>query len=172
MIVALRSVCVAVGALLLAVVTAHALGYLWVASESVPPGLWRKVSDPIERGSVIAFCPPDQTRFKAGRDAGFVPSGFCPGRLPRLVKPVAAVAGDVVEIGEEGFRVNGVLLPNTRPIEGRLAPLQPYSPGPRLVRDGEVWLVSTYNRRSWDSRYYGPVRITDLESAVRPVWTY
>ena len=173
MIVVLRIVCVAVGALLLAVAAAHALGYLWVASESVPPGLWRKVSEPIGRGSVVVFCPPDEPRFRAGRDAGFVPSGFCPGRLPRLVKPVAAGAGDVIEIGNEGLRVNGVLLPNTRPIEAPdLELLRPYSSGRYLVQDGEIWLVSTYNRRSWDSRYYGPVRITDLESAVRPVWNY
>ena len=173
MTVVLRVVCGAVGALVLAVVAAHALGYLWVASESVPPGLWRKVSEPIGRGSVVAFCPPDEPRFRAGREAGFLPSGFCPGRLPRLVKPVAAVAGDVVEIGNEGFRVNGRLLPNTRPIEVRpLELLRPYSPGRHVVHDGEIWLVSTYNRRSWDSRYYGPVRVTDLESAVRPVWSY
>lgn len=173
MMLVVRVVSLAAGAVLLTVVIAHALGYVWVASESVPPGLWRKVSSPMERGSVVAFCPPDEPRFRVGRDAGFVPSGFCPGGLPRLVKPVAAVAGDFIEIGNEGFRVNGVLLPNTRPVEvPRLELLRPFSSGRYVVRDGEVWLVSTFNRRSWDSRYYGPVRMTDLESAVRPVWTY
>ena len=171
MTLAVRVACLAVGGLLLAVAAAHALGFVWVASESVPPGLWRKVSEPIQRGSVVAFCPPDEPRFRAGRDAGFVPSGFCPGRLPRLVKPVAAVAGDLIEIGNGGIRVNGVLLPNTRPLDLRnLDPLRPYPPGRYVGRAGEIWLVSTYNRRSWDSRYYGPVRITDLESAVRPIW--
>ncbi len=170
MIILLRFVCVGLIAVLLVVTVAQTFGLVWVASESVPPGLWRKVSDRIERGSVVVFRPPNESRFRAGREAGFVPSGFGPGRLPRLVKPVAAVAGDVVEIEDDGIRVNGVLLLNTRPIEVRSELLTPYPPGRYVVREGEAWLVSIYSARSWDSRYYGPVRMTDLESAVRPVW--
>ncbi len=173
MTVVVRVVCVGVASVLVAVAGAHALGFVWVASESVPPGLWRKVSSPIERGAFVTFCAPNEPRFRAGRDAGFVPAGSCPGHLPRLVKPVAALAGDVIEIGTDGICVNGILLPNTRPIEARqLDWLRPYSPGRYVVREGDAWLVSTYNPRSWDSRYYGPVRITDLTSVVRPVWTY
>ena len=44
--------------------------------------------------------------------------------------------------------------------------------GKRQVGTDEVWLFGFNNRRSWDSRYFGPVPSGALRGAVQPVLTW
>lgn len=158
----------------LLVVAARERGFLWVATASVPRGLWRATPGRLDHGAVVVLCPPNERRFQAAREAGYVPGGWCPGNLPPFVKPVAALPGDTVELSAEGVRVNGgPILANSRPLPSTngTAALRPMPAGRYTVGADEVWLVSEYHPRSWDSRYYGPVPIRNVTAVAQPVWT-
>ena len=49
--------------------------------------------------------------------------------------------------------------------------LAPYRRGPRRLEAGEIWLHSPYEVRSWDSRYFGPVPISNIKYHVAPLLT-
>ena len=89
-----------------------------------------------------------------------------------LLKPIVAVAGDRVVLSSEGMRVNGRLLPKTAPLFHDVAgrSLHPWPFGTYVVEEGVVWVASTYNRGSYDSRYMGPISISQIRARLRPVW--
>jgi conjugative transfer signal peptidase TraF len=92
--------------------------------------------------------------------------------VERLGKRVAAVAGDTVETDAEGVRINGFLIPGSPPLatdsHGRKLPRPD---GWIVVRPGELFLLATDNRRSFDSRYFGPVTVTNLV-VVEPLFPH
>jgi conjugative transfer signal peptidase TraF len=135
---------------------------LWInLSPSLPLGVYRPTGAPVTRGAIVVVCLPLAIgRF--ARERGYLGYGPCPGNVERLGKRVAAVAGDTVETGAEGVRINGFLIPASRRLErdsrGRLLPVAARR---TVVRPGELFLLATDNRRSFDSRYFGPVAVTD-----------
>jgi conjugative transfer signal peptidase TraF len=135
---------------------------LWInLSPSLPLGVYRPTGAPVTRGAIVVVCLPLAIgRF--ARERGYLGYGPCPGNVERLGKRVAAVAGDTVETGAEGVRINGFLIPASRRLErdsrGRLLPVAARR---TVVRPGELFLLATDNRRSFDSRYFGPVAVPD-----------
>lgn len=153
---------------------AWASGYRINTTSSVPLGVYRIEGAPKGRGQIVAYCPPDTAPFRMARDRGFVMGGMaCPGGYRPIFKPIAAIAGDVVTIGPDGASVNGTPLPNTKPkakdAEGR--PLPRIATGRYRVMPGQVWLLSTYNPRSFDGRYFGAVPAHGIVGVARPVFT-
>jgi conjugative transfer signal peptidase TraF len=127
-------------------------------SVSLPVGLYRVSAE----GSFVEFCPADQG-LSAQRH--YRTKGVCPDGAAPLLKPVAARPGDEVVASSAGATVNGRLLPNTCPLsrdsEGR--PLGHWPFGRYTMAPKTLWVASSYNARSYDSRYLGPI----AESAVR-----
>ena len=104
----------------------------------------------------------------------YLGAGSCPDGSEPVVKVLAAVAGDRVEVTADAVLVNGVRLPHSRPLDrdrgGR--ELLPFAAGEHRLEPGEVWLYSPYQERSWDSRYFGPVRIENVTTIVEPLVTF
>jgi integrase/recombinase XerD len=48
--------------------------------------------------------------------------------------------------------------------------LHPWPFGVYVVEDGAVWVASTYNRGGYDSRYMGPINISQIRARLRPLW--
>ena len=103
------------------------------------------------------------------------PLGACRDGSLRVLKQVAALPGDRVEVAARGVLVNGKLLPGTAPLsrdsQGR--PLPRFPPGPHRLGPGELWLLSGHIPNSWDSRYYGPVERAGVVSRMVlavPLW--
>ena len=164
---------VAVGVFLLVYVGPQALGLRINTSTSMPRGLYRSVGGSTRPGVSAAVClPPAVSRFGMGRH--YLGAGSCPDGAEPVVKVVAAVEGDVVEVTPVAVLVNGYALPNSRPLDrdrgGR--ELAAYLRGPQRLEPGEVWLHSPYEARSWDSRYFGPVRVECVTTLVQPVLTF
>jgi type IV secretory pathway protease TraF len=90
-----------------------------------------------------------------------------------LIKPVVARAGDVVKFSSQGISVNGSLIKNTAPLylDGANRPLTHWEFGVYRVVQGEVWVASTYNYGSYDSRYFDPVRISSIRNRLCLIWT-
>jgi conjugative transfer signal peptidase TraF len=140
------------------------------ATPSLPLGLYKETTD--GRAPLIEFCPQEPYgRFAAGR--GYRSIGNCPDGAGPLMKPVIASAGDVVDISIRGIAVNGVLLPNTAPRakDSKGRPMQPWPYGQYQVPSGLVWVASSYNPWSFDSRYFGPIPTGIIRSRLKPFLT-
>jgi conjugative transfer signal peptidase TraF len=139
---------------------------------SMPKGLWHvQPVATVHRGDTVVVCaPPLET--SEGLERGYIGAGGCPGGSEPLLKPVAAVAGDVVSVGRDVVAVNGQALPDVVPLTHDSAgrPLFGVAPGNYRVRDGEVWVVSSHVPNSWDSRYWGAVSLAGIQGRAEPVW--
>ncbi len=163
------------GFLTLSVVGLYVAGYRMTVTPSLPRGIYKQSSvEPgeLQRGQIVSFCPPDTGIFRKAKRRGYIPSGHCPGSYMPLFKPVVAVAGDRVEVTVQGIKVNGKLLRNSeihlQDQHHRLMPV--ISEGKYIVKPGYVWLVSTYNSQSFDSRYFGAVSVERIIGVMRPVY--
>lgn len=155
----------------LAAFFAGTLGVRLNVSASVPIGLYWISSSPEAR--FAEFCPPEPFGSMSVDRAYRRRSAGCPDHGESLLKPIIARSGDLVEVNPDGIRVNGSLIPNTRPkphdAMGR--PLSSWPVGSYHVASATVWVASSYNPRSFDSRYFGPIRVRDIKNRLRPLWT-
>ncbi len=140
---------------------------------SIAPGFYRTTRD--VNTLLIAFCPSgDAERESIMR--GYRPRGMqCPDHYAAILKPIAARAGDIVTVTKQGIGLNGgPLLPNTQQFEkdSQKHSMHPWPQGTYHVAPGTIWVVSTYCKYSYDSRYYGPIKLTDVIAHVKPLWTF
>ena len=131
-------------------------------SPSMPRGVY--LLGPIATpnvGDMVAACIPVGELARLSRRRDYLPSSErCASGLSPVLKPVVAVAGDTVAIDDEGTRINGVLLPNSRVYDTDTQGLPiTHLPVPWIKRldAGEYFLLANYVARSLDSRYYGPL---------------
>lgn len=90
-----------------------------------------------------------------------------------MLKKVFGMPGDRVVISKDGVTVNGRLIRNSKldtldPAGRRL----PRFRMDRTLSQGQVFLMSDYNRRSFDGRYFGPIKESNIISVVRPLFTW
>jgi conjugative transfer signal peptidase TraF len=139
-------------------------------SYSLPLGVYVKTGD--AHAPLIEFCPAQPFAAESSERGYRIRGNACPDGAVPLLKPVVAVAGDVVVLAADGMRVNGRLLPKTAPLfrdrVGRI--LHPWPYGSYRVAKGTVWVASTYNRGSYDSRYMGPIQTRQIRARLRPLW--
>lgn len=147
-------------------------GFRWNMTASVPLGLYRVTNDPNAR--YVEVCPQGiAEQLSTQRNYRPKGRGCSDGFLPML-KPVAAKPGDTVVSSARFFTVNGKPLPNTRfyQFDGGHRPM-PHAPyGTFTVAPQTLWLLSTYNDHSFDSRYFGPISEKEVIGYAEPVWTY
>jgi conjugative transfer signal peptidase TraF len=147
------------------------LGIRFNLTPSLPRGLYI-ISDR-SSANLVEFCPDGAAAAislsRRYRNAGVCPDGGAP-----LLKPAVAFPGDQLEVSVDGIRVNGQMLPNSA---GRFKdhlqrPLHPWPYGTYRVAPGTVWVVSSFNIYSFDSRYYGPIPESSIRHRLRPLWTF
>jgi conjugative transfer signal peptidase TraF len=139
-------------------------------SYSLPLGIYIRTDD--SHAQLVEFCPVQPFAAESSERGYRTRGSACPDGAVPLLKPVVAVAGDVVVLAADGIRVNGKLLPKTAPLlrDGAGRSLHPWPFGSYLVEEGTVWVASTYNRGSYDSRYMGPIRSGQIRAGLRPLW--
>lgn len=153
-----------------------AVGARLCLSPSAPAGLYLPTSEPLGAGTWVQLCLPEPI-VSFGRARGYHPDGWppasCPDGSAAVLKRVAALPGDLVEVREEGLVVNGRLLPRTgpQPLDSHHRPLPRLAGLRQRVPDGRCWVYSDTVPNSWDSRYYGPVPLTSILTAMRPLVT-
>jgi conjugative transfer signal peptidase TraF len=131
-------------------------------------------NDPIEKGALVIFCPTDTDIFRQAKERGYIGAGFCPGGTGHMIKKIMAAKNDAVEFSGKGVLVNGALLANSKPMdrdaEGR--PILPAKNAITALDDHTVLLMSDYNPKSFDARYFGLMDKSQVISVVRPVWVW
>jgi conjugative transfer signal peptidase TraF len=140
-------------------------------SGSVPIGWYRvhprarrtgSLSHSLPVGSIVLVPLPAEAAALAAR------RGYLPLNVP-LLKPVGAVAPQEVCITDGVVRIDGVSVAAVLRADRLGRPLPFWRPCRRL-RPGELFLLSTNNPASFDSRYFGPVRASTVLGVARPVW--
>lgn len=150
--------------------TLGAFGIRINTSPSLPLGLYMVTSDP--KAPLVEFCPAEPYGSLAA-SRGYRQRGSCPDGASPLMKPIVAQAGDFVSVTESGLIVNGTCLPNTaaRTSDTSGRPMRQWPVGTYRVTPGTVWVASSCNPRSFDSRYFGPVAVASITAHLRPLLT-
>lgn len=158
---------------LLAIVVVTWLAGLRVnVSGSMPIGLYHVSRGAPAKGAMVLACLPESVAVFA-RSRGYVPSGRCPGATAPIGKMVLAMAGDSVQVTDTGLIVNGEQVQNTKPlaVDGSSRPIPRFPDGTYVVGADEIWLYSPYSKRSFDSRYFGPLPLNCVLSRVSRLLT-
>ena len=140
---------------------------------SLPVGFYVASRGAPVRGALVLACLPPRAAALA-KERGYVPHGDeCPGSMMPIGKSVLAVGGDTVTVTPSGLLVNGAPVPNSRPLaedrNGR--PLPRLLVGRYVVGPGELWVLSSYSRLSFDSRYFGAIQVCQVRAGLRRLWT-
>ena len=151
------------------------LGLIFNYTHSVPFGIYREIADPASTphnpAPYVFFCPDVRWQSMKGQPNYRDPMRSCPDGFSPLIKPVIAWPGDIVETSAAGIVVNGQPLSNTATINrdstGRQ--LHPFPAGTYRVQKEELWVVSSFSPRSFDSRYFGPIPLRSVHSWIRPL---
>jgi len=99
------------------------------------------------------------------------PMRTCPDGFSPLIKPVVAWPGDIVLVSADGISVNGHMLKNSEPIslDSKGEQLRAFATGEYRVGPRELWVISSFSPRSFDSRYFGPIPLKSVHSWLRPL---
>lgn len=134
-------------------------------SDSVPRG-WYGVR-PIESlhvgGIVLARLPAQAAALAAQRR-------YLPDRIP-LLKRIGAMSPQEVCVQDRVVFIDGVPVASALPTDwlGRRLPTLGLC---RVLHPDELFLLSTTNRASFDSRYFGPVTTSAVIGIAEPIWTW
>lgn len=136
-------------------------------SASVPRGIYLKQHEgKIKRGSLVLVCPSEKAIWRlVAQSRSVVRGSGCGGTLAPLIKEIAAVEGDTVEVTTGGVVLNGTLRTGTalRSFSSRGEPLPKASSG--KIVPGELFLLGA-SPESLDSRYFGTVPIQDVKGVL------
>ncbi len=143
-----------------------------VMTRSVPRGLYRETAPAWQRGALVEFCLCAEVGNLARR-RGYVGDGPCPGGVGPVVKFIAGVAGDAVDVEPWHVAINGRRLEHSGRLEhdgeGRPVPHVPV--GSLVLGPRELWLHSGYHPRGLDSRLCGPVGHWQVLGGLEAIWT-
>jgi conjugative transfer signal peptidase TraF len=138
---------------------------IYNASDSAPRGWYR--TDPPESFHVGSFV---LTRLPVAAAALAAERHYLPEGIP-LLKRIGAMSPQTVCIRDRMVSIDGVLSATARSIDWVSRPLPVWAQCRRL-RDDELFLLSTTNTASFDSRYFGPVSMSAVIGIAQPLWTW
>lgn len=124
-------------------------------------------------GDVVLACATDANIVDLAMSRGYLLAGPCRGHSSMLVKRVAAVGGDHVQVTALGVLVNGKEWPSSKPLvvdpSGR--PLPVIFPLERTLDPEEVLLMSDNAPMAFDGRYFGFTPRRDVLHVLKPLLT-
>ncbi|MDD5706002.1 MAG: conjugative transfer signal peptidase TraF [Kiritimatiellae bacterium] len=152
----------------------YAIGIRVNTSRSIPLGLYQVSDGAVARNAYVMFCPPQLGVFEEARRRHYIQAGLCPGGYGYMMKKVMGLASDVVEVADDGVRVNGRLLRFSVPLNVDKAgrPLPRLRTGRFRLGDAELLLMTDVNPASFDGRYFGPVGRSQVVAVVAPLLTW
>ena len=137
---------------------------VWNATASVPTGLYAiRGRASLHVGERVAILPPPALR-RLLAERGYLPTG-----IP-LLKRIAAVSGQRVCRFGHGVTINGTYVAAAR-ARDRLGRTLPAWFGCRTLLSAELFVMNPAAPDSFDGRYFGVLRMTDVIGRATPVWT-
>ena len=139
-------------------------GFVINYTDSLPEGVYRlyPVTE-INLNTLIAIDVPEPYKDMVYGRGWLIRGGI-------LIKPVAAMSGDRIDINDSKLYINGRYFGPVFKQDLQGLPLPGVSGSYELKKDG-LFLASPY-ARSFDSRYFGPVTKDSILAEAKPVWTF
>lgn len=156
---------IGLAALLMPLAIPNRVQLVYNPSDSVPRG-WYRIgpADSLQIGSIVlARLPAPAAALASQRD--YLPAG-----IP-LLKRIGAVAPQRVCVDGISVRIDGLAAAAVMRADGHGRPLSAWQQCRRLAH-GELFLLSSTNPASFDSRYFGPIRASDGIRGAQPIWTW
>lgn len=150
-------------------------GFRLNVTPSMPRGIYRLIPGSLRRGDMAAFCLDGPWAQLAAR-RGYVASGQCQSGIRPLIKNLAAIPGDGLEISDYGITVlaqdgkGHFWLAPAQSEDGHGRPLPASDLRAGLVPDGMALLLSGHPG-GFDGRYFGLVPIETLKR-IKTVLTF
>ena len=156
---------IGLAALLMPLVIPNRVQLVYNPSDSVPRGWYRIApADSLQVGSIVlARLPAPAAVLAAQRD--YLPAG-----IP-LLKRIGAVAPQRVCVDGTSVRIDEVSVAAVMRADGRDRPLLAWQQCRHLTR-GELFLLSSTNPASFDSRYFGPIPASEVIGSAQSLWTW
>ncbi len=156
---------IGLAALLMPLAIPNRVQIVYNPSDSMPRGWYRiRPVDSLQLGSIVlARLPAPAAALAAQR--GYLPSG-----IP-LLKRIGAVAPQRVCVEGATVRIDDVAVATVMRTDGRGRSLLAWQQCRRLAH-GELFLLSNTHPTSFDSRYFGPIRASDVIGSAQPMWTW
>ncbi|NDV26905.1 conjugative transfer signal peptidase TraF [Desulfovibrio sp. JC010] len=147
----------------------HELGFRCNFTDSMPHGIYQIVPGKPDRHDLVTFSlAEDNPYFQISLERHYLGLN---GNRP-LLKTLAGLPGDSVEISAEGVRVNSKLLPRTKAKtcdrHGRQLPIFLKS---TVIPSAKGLALSTYTENSFDGRYFGLVDMDQVRRVI-PILTF
>ena len=107
-----------------------------------------------QKGDLVLVCPPKNKQFKINYHDYLKHNNMCSTETIGLLKKIVATKDDIVEVGNV-VKINGIKIKNSSVrnfdhIGKKLYPCY----GKHKITQNSVWVMSDYNDRSFDSRYF------------------
>ena len=135
------------------------------ASASAPRGwYWVSHTSHIRAGDVVLA--PLPTSIAALADARH----YLPSSVP-IIKRVGAIGAGHVCIRGSWVLIDSIIVAQLLSRDGAGRPLLAWH-GCRTLLRGELFLINTANRASFDSRYFGPIPEASVLGVARALWTW
>lgn len=137
----------------------------------MPRGIYWRETGKIHRGDFVAFCL-NKKHQQSGLDRGYLINGTrCQFSEP-LIKKVIAVPGDNIILSSQFIIVNSKFLSyQTLSTDSQNRPLEAYPAGV-YTNTKDYWVIGTDSKRSWDSRYFGPIPQKSILWKIKPLLVY
>lgn len=136
-------------------------------SSSLPIGIYLSIPGfGVRNGDIVAYYADDSV-YNFAREHHYLADGL---EKTYFIKHVAT-PGHTYEITEHGFFVDNFYIGDIAKSDHQGNPLPQLNLGHYVVQPGEV-MTYTSNTHSFDSRYFGPVKISQIETRVIPLLTF
>lgn len=145
---------------------------------SYPVGLYRshKIMEGQDlsslKGEMVLFCPDENNltvRF-ADRNNFLMHGSFCgAGKVAPLIKTIVGVPGDRVRVKREGVYIDNTFQKNSKRVNSHLKKLSFRDNFVKVLTNNEYWIMSDYDERSFDSRYFGAVKRDQIRKSITPL---
>jgi len=141
-------------------------GWRYNTSDSMKTGFYRAHKNmPIKSGATVEVCLPNKVA-KIAYLRGYLQTGSCPDGIEPLVKKIIGIPGDIVSVDSQGMSVNGLFYAAPQhKTDSKGRALTPIHLNNKRI-EGYLLYGANNPDKSWDSRYYGVVPRSSIQSGL------
>lgn len=156
----------------LCVALVYGVGFRFNLTPSIPLGIYKISKEKVVKGKYVIFNPVKSALFDEAKERGYLKKGVFYKYMP-LFKKICAVSGDSFSVSRDGVFVNGVLIPDSKPInQDNLGRSLPHLEINHFVLNSRQIALIGDSYNSFDSRYFGIVERENISGVIKSVYVW
>ena len=138
---------------------------------SMKYGIYIKANGEIGEGDTVSVCLKDPYK-KIALERNYAAKGSKCSGIDPLIKEVVAIPGDDVILADKYVEVNQKRYSFPTSHFDSLDRVLAVYPRGKYLHTPSYWLIGVNNKKSWDSRYFGPVSRAQILTKLKPLWVW